>query len=119
MHHLHQKPTPDSHTGSIILATHRAIEDNISCTVSPLSWGCKKIQKVVPSTLAAETMSLASTLDQLSWIRLFWAWIHDGTVDWRQPEKTLPQFAEIVFLQYTEGSRIWFSSCSNRLQVAI
>lgn len=85
------KANPDSHTGSIILATHRAIEDNISCTVSPLSWGCKKIQKVVTSTLAAETMSLASTLDQLSWIRLFWAWIHDGTVDWRQPEKTLPQ----------------------------
>ena len=56
------KANPDSHTGSIILATHRAIEDNISCPVSPLSWGCKKIQKVVTSTLAAETMSLASNV---------------------------------------------------------
>ena len=85
------KANPDSHTGSIILATHCEIENNVSCTVSPLSWGCKKIQKVVTSTLAAETMSLASTLDQLSWIRLFWAWIHDGTTDWKQPEKTLPK----------------------------
>jgi len=66
------KKCPDSQAGSIILATHRNIEKNISCPVSPISWGSKKIQKVVTSTLAAETMSLSSNLDQLSWIRLYW-----------------------------------------------
>jgi len=52
------KANPSSHTGSIIMGTHRSIRDNVSCPVSPLSWGCKKIQRVVTSTLAAETVSL-------------------------------------------------------------
>ena len=59
------KKCPDSQAGSIILATHQNIEKNISCLVSPIAWGSKKIQKVVTSTLAAETMSLSSNLDQL------------------------------------------------------
>ena len=80
---------PDSHTGMMIMATHANIEKNHQCPVSPLSWGCKKIQKVVVSTLAAETTSLHSTLDQLSWIRLFWAWILDPTIKWNNPKSTL------------------------------
>ena len=111
------KANPDSHTGSIILATHREIENNVSCTVSPLSWGCKKIQKVVTSTLAAETMSLASTLDQLSWIRLFWAWIHDGTTDWKQPEKTLPKlpksFSSNTHKDSEVGSAVAATDCKS------
>ena len=52
------KANPSSHTGSMIMGTHRSIRDNVSCPVSPLSWGCQKIQRVVTSTLAAETVSL-------------------------------------------------------------
>lgn len=80
---------PDSHTGTIIMATHANIANNQLCEVSPLTWGCKKIQRVVVSTLSAETMSLNSTLDQLSWIQLFWSWILQPNDDWRRPKEAL------------------------------
>lgn len=59
---------PDSHAGSIIVGTQSDINQNCQCPISPLTWGCRKIQKVVTSTLSAETMALSSTLDQLSWL---------------------------------------------------
>lgn len=67
--------SPESHTGMIIMATHKDITDNYQCPVSPLSWGCRKIQKVVTSTLSVEATSLQTSLDQTSWLRLFWAWL--------------------------------------------
>lgn len=90
------KSSPDSHTGCLIMSTHKDIMDNAQCPVSPLSWGCKKIQRVVTSTLSAETMSLATTLDQLSWIKLFWGWILDPNVKWRQPTEALQSLPEAV-----------------------
>ena len=90
------KKCPDSQAGSIILATHRNIEKNISCPVSPLAWGSKKIQKVVTSTLAAETMSLSSNLDQLSWIRLYWGWLYNPTDAWKHPADMLLQLPSAV-----------------------
>lgn len=69
------------------LATHKNIEKNMSCPVSPLAWGSKKIQKVVTSTLA-ETMSLSSNLDQLPWIRLYWGWLYQPT-GWKHPADML------------------------------
>ena len=83
------KGNPSSHTGIIIMSTHKSICDNEMCLVSPLSWGCRKIQRVVTSTLAAETVSLGSTLDQLSWIRLCWAWMMDPSTQWKKPGETL------------------------------
>ena len=87
---------PDSHAGSIIVGTHQDISKGHECPISPLTWGCRKIQKVVTSTLSAETMALASTLDQLAWLRLFWSWIHDPRVDWRRPEETLPKLEPAI-----------------------
>ena len=83
------KKVPDSHTGCIIMSTHKNIEKNTTCLVNPTSWGCKKIQRVVTSTLAAETVSLSSVLDQLSWIRLCWAWLLNPKVKWQEPEQAL------------------------------
>ena len=80
---------PDSHSGMIILGTHKGINENYSCPISPLSWGCKKIQKVVVSTLSAETVSLNTALDQLSWIRLFWAWLWNPSINWKRPKTAL------------------------------
>ena len=80
---------PDSHTGMMIMATHADIAKNFQCSVSPISWCCKKIQKVVVSTLSAETMSMNSTLDQLSWIRLFWGWIQNPQIQWKRAKETL------------------------------
>ena len=80
---------PDSHSGVIIVGTHQDINQNKQCPISPISWGCKKIQRVVTSTLAAETTSLATALDQLAWLRIFWSWLLDPSTEWRKPEQTL------------------------------
>ena len=87
---------PDSHAGSIIVGTHKDINNNCQCPISPITWGCRKIQKVVTSTLSAETMALASTLDHLSWLRLFWAWIHNSQTQWKKPEDTLPKLEPAI-----------------------
>ena len=88
------KKTPDSHTGCIIMSTHTEIGNNTTCVVNPISWGCKKIQRVVTSTLVAETVSLSTVLDQLSWIRSCWAWLLDNRVPWQKPEKALLELPE-------------------------
>ena len=90
------KAKPDSHAGLFIVGTHEEIERNIQCPISPVSWGCKKIQKVVTSTLAAETVSLASAVDQLGWLRLFWSWLFDPTTNWRKPEEALPKIKPAI-----------------------
>ena len=90
------KKIPLSQAGNIILATHQQIEKNVSSPVSPLSWGSKKIQKVVTSTLAAETMSLSSSLDQLSWIRLYWHWLYCPNDEWKHPSETLQKLPKAI-----------------------
>ena len=65
------KSKPEAHAGMIILATHKDISQNKSCVISPLSWGTKKIQRIVTSTLSAETSALSTALDQLTWMRLY------------------------------------------------
>lgn len=76
------------------MSTHKDIQNNVSCPVNPMSWGCKKIQRVVTSTLAAETVSLGSVLDQLSWIRLYWHWLLDPKINWKNPSITLQGLPE-------------------------
>ena len=88
------RKNPDSHTGCMIMSTHKDIGNNTTCVVNPMSWGCKKIQRVVTSTLAAETVSLSTVLDQLSWIRLCWAWLLDNAVPWKRPEQALQDLPE-------------------------
>ena len=86
--------SPDSRAGSIVLATHEGILQGDSCPVSPLAWGSKKIQRVVTSTLAAETMALDSTMDMLSWVRLVWGWFLDSKCRWQRPSEALRQLPE-------------------------
>ena len=83
------KKQPDSHTGTMIMTTHEDIGKNHVCPVNPIN--CKKIQRVVTSTLAAETTSLNTALDQLSWLRLFSSWIRNPRTDWRNASRTLKQ----------------------------
>ena len=81
------KSKPESHAGMIILATHKDISQNKSCAISPISWGTKKIQRIVTSTLSAETTALSTTLDQLTWLRLYWAWLQNPKIEWQRLEK--------------------------------
>ena len=81
--------TPDSHQGMIIMAAHSKIGENKSSPISPLVWHSKKIQRVAVSTLSAEAMALAGSVDILSWVRLYWAWINDVKIQWKDTDQTL------------------------------
>ena len=83
--------SPESHTGTIIMTTHSDIANNNVCPVNPISWGCRKIQRVVTSTLSAETTSLSTSLDQLSWLKLYWGWLLNPDLDWKNATQTLKQ----------------------------
>ena len=83
--------SPESHTGTIIMITHADIANNSVCPVNPISRGCRKIQRVVTSTLSAETTSLNTSLDQLSWLKLYWGWILNPSLDWKNATHTLKQ----------------------------
>lgn len=41
-------------------------------------------------------MSLNSTLDQLSWVRLFWDWLLKPSDAWRRPKETLMTLPETI-----------------------
>eukprot|EP00435_Cladocopium_sp_Y103_P055989 s1015_g18.t1 len=42
---------------------------------------------IVTSTLSAETSALSTSLDQLTWMRLYWAWLLDPSIPWQKPDK--------------------------------
>ena len=107
------KKNPDSHTGMMIMTTHEKIADNVQSPVSPISWGCKKIQKVVVSTLSAEATSLNSTLDQLSWLRLYWAWILDTTTKWKEPKSTLNDLPQTITTATSRNTDITVTDCKS------
>ena len=78
-----------SRQGTLIFATEQRMSDNQRSVVCPIAWSSKKIPRVVTSTLSAEAMALSSTLDRLSFIRIFWEWIKDPSVDWANVEQVL------------------------------
>jgi transposase InsO family protein len=98
------KAKPESYAGMIIMATHKDISKNKSCAISPLSWGTKKIQRVVTSTLSAETSALSTTLDQLTWIRIYWAWLLNPNVPWQRPEtaEDIPEAVTVPTIKVDE-----------------
>ena len=92
--------TTSSHQGMMIMACHQNIGLNHRSDISPVIWHSRKIQKVAVSTLSAEAMSLAGAVDVLSWIRLYWGWMRDVTLPWKEADQTLlklpPAFAALV-----------------------
>ena len=75
-----------SQKGGLFLAVHADVFEQRSALASPLSWHSKKIDRVVASTLAAETYALSSVVDMTNWLRLTWEWLKDPTINWREPE---------------------------------
>jgi hypothetical protein len=41
-------------------------------------------------------MALASSVDQLSWLRIFWSWLHDPRTHWRKPDEALPKIPSAI-----------------------
>ena len=109
------KKHPESHAGMIIMIIHANISKNHVCAVNPISWGCKKIQCVVTSTFSAETTSLGSTLDQLSWLRLCWAWINNPIINWK---KIIDAQTTSTNICYNNHQR-WSWHCNYWLQIIV
>ena len=82
---------PDSHQGMLIMACHSDLGQNKTGIVNPIMWHSKKIQKVAVSTLSAEAMSLANAVDILSWVRLYWGWMHNTKLPWKKADQALLQ----------------------------
>eukprot|EP00435_Cladocopium_sp_Y103_P029622 s3705_g7.t1 len=76
-----------SQKGGLFLAAHQDIFNQKSAVSSPLSWYSRKIDRVVASTLAAETYALSSAVDASNWLRLMWEWIKKPSIPWQLPEK--------------------------------
>ena len=85
---------PDSHQGMMIMSCHKDISVNRTSVVNPIIWHSKKIQKVAVSTLSAEAMALAGAVDILSWVRLFWGWLQNVNIPWKQADETLLKLPE-------------------------
>ena len=75
--------------GTLIFATDGNMERNIKTVVCPMAWASRKIPRVVRSTLSAEAFALGATLDRLSWLRVFWEWMKNPSIDWSQPSEVL------------------------------
>ena len=45
------------------------------------------MDRVVASTLAAETYALSSAVDTCNWLRLMWEWLKNPAIPWRDPEQ--------------------------------
>ena len=56
----------------VILAVQRCATEQ-KVPVSILSWSSKKIKRVVRSSLAAETSSMATCVEQLDWMKILWS----------------------------------------------
>ena len=79
-----------AHQGTVIFATSSELLENNSAVVCPMAWSSKKIPRVVRSTLGAEAIALSNSVDRLSWLRVFWAWMKKSRAEWQVPEKLLP-----------------------------
>ena len=79
----------NSYQGTLVVATDWRMLANESAVLVPVAWSSRKIARVVRSTLSAEVVSLCGSVDRMSWIRLFWEWIKDPSVDIAQPDDVL------------------------------
>ena len=77
----------------MIMAVHEDVCHQKNAKASPLVWFSRKIDRVVASTLAAETFALSSTVDLLNWIRLAWGWIKCPNTPWQKLEKVWTETA--------------------------
>ena len=78
-----------SQKGHFVLATQKGIFDKEKVVSSPIAWSSKKIDRVVASTLAAETYALSNAIDGMEWIRILWQWMVNPECNWRNPAECL------------------------------
>ena len=79
----------NSYQGTLVVATDWRMLENQRAVITPMAWSSRKIARVVRSTLSAEVVSLCASIDRMSWLRLFWEWMKDPSVDIAHPEEVL------------------------------
>ena len=79
----------NSYQGTLVVATDWRMLANNRAVVVPVAWSSKKISRVVRSTLSAEVVSLCGSMDRMSWLRIFWEWMKDPSIDISHPEDIL------------------------------
>eukprot|EP00913_Durusdinium_trenchii_P035579 g33295.t1 len=80
-----------SQGGHLVIAHESCWRDGVAAPTNILSWRSAKLQRVVNSTMAAETQSLSRGLAELTWTMLLMKELQDGRLnirDWRQQLKT-------------------------------
>lgn len=93
-----------SQGGHLVLAHERGLQDGLQATTNIVAWRSGKLQRVVNSTLAAETQSLSRRLAELMWVMVLVQEIQDGKFNvkaWRQRVE-----AELMVMssELTEGA---------------
>ncbi len=78
-----------SQKGTIILTAHQDIMEQKPAQAGALVWSSRKIDRIVASTLAAETYALSQSVDLLEWVRILWQWMQQPSQEWKQPESYL------------------------------
>ena len=76
----------NSYQGTLVVATDWRMLATEKAVIVPVAWSSRKIARVVKSTLSAEVVSLCSSLDRMSWIRLIWEWMKSPDMDLTQPD---------------------------------
>ena len=107
----------NSYQGTLVVATDWRMLANERAVIVPMAWSSRKIARVVRSTLSAEVVSLCNSVDRMSWLRLFWEWMKDPSVDISQPDEVLkgaPQAALVTDCKsaYDIATKTAVPSCS-------
>ena len=88
----------NSYGGTLVVATDWRMLANEKAVIVPMAWSSRKIARVVRSTLSAEVVSLCNSVDRMSWLRLFWEWIKDPSIDISQPDRVLQEAPRAVLV---------------------
>ena len=90
-----------SQKGGLFLAAHKDILSQKRATASPLIWYSKKFERVVASTLAAETYALSAVVHLIDWLRLAWEWMRNPAIPWQHLSSNTMLSVEFRLIGYT------------------
>ena len=94
----------NSYQGTLVVATDWQMLENQRAVIVPMAWSSKKIARVVRSTLSAEVVALSTSVDRMSWLRLFWEWLKSPDIDLTNPDEILRQAPEPTLVTYCKSA---------------
>ena len=109
----------NSYQGILTVATDCRTLSNKQAVIAPLAWSGRKAARAARSTLSAEVVSLCNSVDRMFWLRLFWEWVKNPSLDISQPLKGAPQAALVTDCEsaYDIATQTAISSCSDSVRM--